>query len=120
MNPFKEAKSRVRYCLTFDATDPRDFGEDHLLGPDLPNAYGPDGRRQVGEWFGGPPARSESVEDWLTHFAGMCIAEAVHEALEWFRVDGEPWLNPHGIHQHDIDDLVSELTDKLSALRGRA
>ena len=42
--------------------------------------------------------------------------EAVHEALEYFQVDGKPYLDPHGKHDLRIYELVNELTTQLANL----
>jgi hypothetical protein len=115
---FVAARERAEYRLTFTETQPREFHPDCLDGPELPNARDPGSpQRQVGEWYQADGAAEDTEDGWLAHFATMCVAEAVHEALEWFHVDGQPWLDPHGIHEREIQRLCTELADNLAALR---
>ena len=42
----------------------------------------------------------------------------VHEALEWLRVDGKLWVNPHDPRVHrDVETVVGHLTRLLVARR---
>jgi hypothetical protein len=53
MTGFEEAKDRAEFCLTYDRCDPREFSEDLLMGPSIPNAFGDGlapGDWQSGEW----------------------------------------------------------------------
>jgi hypothetical protein len=90
---------RVDYRLTFAPTDaPRRWCWDMLDGPDLPNAR--------------PEAKHPSPGTWTTEFDDYgpkyahqfvleaVIGEAIHEALEWLRVDGDLLIDPH---RHDGD-----------------
>lgn len=120
---FEQAARRVEYRPTYASTEPREFFEDGLFGPHVPNAYHDASdpaspSTQCGEWYHGSdiPGEEASQSEWLAHFAAMCVAEAVHEALEWYRVDGKPWLDPHGTHEQAIHGAVTELTDRLAKL----
>lgn len=110
---------RITYRLTFDATGPRAMGPCYLEGPGIPDAYNPDAISS-GDWCheDGPALDDPAVNehDWLTHYLSMAIGEAVHEALEWFQVDGKPWVDPHGEHDALIARLSNELADKLASL----
>jgi hypothetical protein len=116
---FDEAVAKVDYRLTFGCEPgPRELRHDTLRGADMPDAYHA-GARVSGEWFGGDVLDDDaSVESWLEHFARMAVGEAVHEALEWFRVEGRPWLDPHGVHEASIHLLVSELVGRFAQLAG--
>jgi len=117
--PWERAVGRVDFSLTYARTEPRTFFPDEMRGPDLPDAYGGD-HPQVGEWTGGTSLNEEELDvpesDWLAHFASMAVGEAVHEALEWFRVDGKPWLDPHGAEEAQVHKLVEQLTTGLAKL----
>ncbi|MFJ2087552.1 hypothetical protein ACIOBK_33845 [Micromonospora chokoriensis] len=45
------------------------------------------------------------------------IAEALPEALEWLRVDDQPWLDPHGPHSAQVHAAADELVDRLIRIR---
>lgn len=110
------AAKRVQFQLTYDRTDPREFGRHEVDGPMMPNAYGPG--QQWGMWsdFDDP---AEPTEDaWIDKYARMAIGEAVHEALEWFRVDGKPWIDPHSMElEAAVMDEVNALCVRLAQLR---
>lgn len=113
------AAKRVTFQLTYGrATDPRKFDQFTLSGPWIPNAYGPG--HQVGEWSGGDRPEDPTEDGWIDEFASWAINEAVHEALEWFRVDGRPWLDPHGLSvERDVFRIVNNMCGQLAALRRR-
>jgi hypothetical protein len=46
----------------------------------------------------------------------MAVGEAVHEVLEWFRVDGQLWLDPHGRHEDRIAQLARDLATTYAGL----
>ncbi|MFF0822450.1 hypothetical protein ACFYUR_18975 [Micromonospora haikouensis] len=116
------AAGRVDFRLTYARTERRRVRPGALDGPTIPCAYGgADG--QDGGWYDGrdeePAGRSEA--EWVDRYAGYAVNEAVHEALEWFRVDGRPWLDPHGspAHEDEVCAAVDELVARLVAIRGR-
>lgn len=115
----ESAAKRVEFRLTYDRTEPREFGRTELDGPMMPCAYG-DGR-QWGKWadFDDPDQSTENA--WIDKYARMAIGEAVHEALEWFRVDGKPWLDPHGMDvESAVHREVNALCVRLAELRHAA
>lgn len=66
------------------------------------------------------PAETRLVlaDEWIDHYASMAVNEAVHEALEWFHVDGERWLDPHGDGETATYDAVDRLCRALAKIRG--
>ncbi|MDG9674857.1 hypothetical protein [Micromonospora sp. DH14] len=115
------ASARVSYQLTY-ARSPvtRRFSPGELTGPDIPCAYdGPiaasgywEDSRDLDELR---PDRTDN--DWIGRYAGYALAEAIHEALEWLRVDGQPWLDPHGRHGAQVHAAVDDLVDHLVRIR---
>lgn len=93
-----------------------------MQGDKIDNAYS-SGGLSSGEWYDNrlrshsddTPLPSE--DEVLAGFFAMAVNEAVHEALEWFRVDGAPALDPHGSAEATIQGLVDELALKLWELR---
>ncbi len=115
----ERAAARVSFQLTYDrAQVQRVFTAGFLSGPSLPNAYGDDHVRQVGEWDD-PDSGLRRLDEagWVNQFASYAVNEAVHEALEWFRVDGVPWLDPHGPAEDAIYKAVDDLVRRLAAIR---
>ncbi|MBU8857711.1 MULTISPECIES: hypothetical protein [unclassified Micromonospora] len=115
----RSAAQRIAFQLTYARADiPRRFEPGELSGPDIPCAYG-SVLAQSGGWEVpedcGAPGRTEA--EWVDRFASYAVAEATHEALEWFRVDGRPWLDPHGRAAKQIHAAVDELCDKLAEVR---
>jgi hypothetical protein len=119
---FEAALRRANFRLTYGKTDrSRQFREDGIDGPDIPNAH--NDKRQTGSWEQQPPwamngevLEVPTVHHWLAHFLSMTVNEAVHEALEHFQVDGKPYLDPHGKHEEYIYILVNELAANLAEL----
>jgi len=118
----ERAAARCEFQLTY-ARSPvrREFGPGWLSGPNIANAYRPGGT-SPGEWL--DPSDEFMADDpdlvegdWIAKYAGYAIQEVVHEALEWFRVDGAPWLDPHGRHDDLIYAAVGELIAKLEEIR---
>lgn len=121
---FPGAKSRVSYRLVHGRLpETRDFHRTFLTGPDLPDALGSEKmasgtwNQSPSFWVNGRPLSDTTENDWLAHFLSMAVNEAVHEVLEYFQVDGKPWLNPHDlIHEDAIYSLCNEFVQKLTAL----
>lgn len=80
---------------------------DLLRGPRLPNAYDNGKTSGPGDWS--YPDGVETVRDALR----VCVGEAVHEVLEWFKVDGEMYLDPHGGYVRSIENDCNELVDRI-------
>lgn len=121
-DPWDKAASRVSFQLTYTRADaPRAFEPGVLAGPWIADAYRP-GERSPGDWESPDGAlladQDELTEaEWVDHYAGYAIAEAIHEALEWFRVDGRPWMNPHGRAEDRIHELVGALCERFAEMR---
>jgi len=129
-----EASARCSFQLTYErAPGTRHFSPAHITGDPIANAWPeePGEDRSPGEWDNGTecPAYSEATggcrddvttDEWIDHYAAMAVCEAVHEALEWFRVDDQPWLDPHGPAEMKIYALVNQLTTGLAQLRARS
>lgn len=122
----EQAAARVNYRLTYAATDqPRKFASDVMFGPKVPNSYRPD-ELSEGDWFDNRVG-DNTVESWFERFFERAVSEAVHEALEWFQVDGKPWLDPHSTKigdeisvETEIHELSSDFAERLIALRKRS
>lgn len=120
--PWERARDRIDFRLTFAATDePRDWVPDELMGPDIPDAFAtrpgataPGSWSQESDWDTEDHAVTE--DQWLSHYLSMAVNEAIHEALEWFRVDGRPWLDPHGRQESEIYKLTNKLAENLAKL----
>ncbi|MFJ6438826.1 hypothetical protein [Streptomyces sp. NPDC091416] len=120
---FEKAKARVSHRLTFGKTSQsRGFLATELLGPAIPDAF-KDGAVQAGEWqqtpefcMNGQTLEEPTEQHWLGHCLSMAINEAVHEALEHFQVDGQPYLNPHGKSEALIYIHVNQLAAQLAEL----
>lgn len=103
---------RITFGLTYRYEPTRRPQVWGLSGKDIPNAYAPTGRKNTapGEWTG-------DIDDWegnpyLQTFANA-INEAVHEALEWVKVDGKAFLDPHGLNEGAIFNEVNILVSQL-------
>lgn len=120
------AAARCEFQLTYNRADEkRTFLPGKITGPDIPDAYGEDTTydgTSDGAWFAEPPPKAHRAflteNDWISHFASMAIHEGVHEVLEWFQVDGVPWLDPHDRDQQEIIySLIEELVAGLTQIR---
>ena len=98
MKEWESASQRVDYQLSFRRSrEQRVFGEGELNGEDIDCAR-TNGNKSLAGWYDRPvPGLIDqmSEEDWVNWYQMMALQECVHEALEWFNVDGEPWLDPH-------------------------
>lgn len=108
---------RWSFDLTYDKAPEgsRAFHQWGMTGPEIPNAYQ------------NPKSLPTSTSNWdsdvmdngddiLHHVLSCAVNEAVHEALEWLRLDGETLLDPHGTHEMEIFAAVSSLTSRLTSL----
>lgn len=129
----KAAAARVDYRLTYGCTpSSREVHGGGIDGPSLPNSYwhmrggdqpgntNPDYSSPggSGEWCDPEHPSNDAPEaDHIARWFETAIREAAHEAMEWFWVDGEPFLDPHGDHEAVIHDLSGEFAAQLIALR---
>lgn len=115
----ERAAARCAFQLTYARSPvPRRFRAGSLSGPPIPCAYGGD-IDASGHWEDGGDAVFHERDEagWVDRYANYAINEAVHEALEWFRVDGRPWLDPHGDLEDAIYAEVNALCERLAAIR---
>lgn len=88
---------RVSYRLSFTPTpEPRTWHWDMLDGPRLPNAYGRG--TSPGSW----EIELSEYKDLLEGVLTAVISEAIHEALEWLRLDGEILVDPHSSEHSNV------------------
>lgn len=135
-NNLPAAAARVDYRLTYDTTGTARECHGHgISGPMIPNAYfdrpdwAPKNIRTdadpmpalefgSGDWEDpAHPANDAPEDDHISRWFQTAVREAMHEAMEWFWVDGSPYLNPHGEYETEIHDLSEEFTSRLLALR---
>lgn len=112
---FEEAQERARFDLSYKKSHTqREFCQDGTTGEMITCAYS--GKPEVsGEWYHNFPGSDEDV-DWFRYFLRAVVAEVVHEGLEWFKVDGRCFLDPHGAHEFRIHAMCDEFADRLYAL----
>lgn len=123
------AAARVDFRLTFARTDePRHLHAHGIAGPRIANSYhGHDpeddtltGRtaQSSGSWEDPDhPGREEPEQAHIDRWFVTAVREAIHEALEWYRVDDDPYLDPHGWVETEIHDLSEKFALDLLALR---
>ncbi len=117
----RRAAERVEFQLTYARSGRRRRFEPGLLeGPDVADAYG--GTYSVpGVWENGDDMEGDdrrfTEQEWGDRYASYAVNEAIHEALEWFRVDGRPWLDPHGGAAEELYQLTGQLCQRLAELR---
>jgi hypothetical protein len=120
------AAERVDYRLNYGKTDePRVMRSYGIDGPELPNAYyGRKGHENSDETGSGAwenpehPERHRPEEEHIAAWFEAAIREAVHEAMEWFWVDDEIYLDPHGPHENKIHQVSGEFARTLLRIRG--
>jgi hypothetical protein len=115
----QRASARVEFQLTYARCESRrEIEPGRLSGPEIADAYRT-GEKAPGDWEDGDDARYVDYDEdgWINRYASYAVTEAIHEALEWFRVDGKPWLNPHGLAENRIYKLTNKLCADLAELR---
>lgn len=120
------AAKRVDYRLTYAREDaPRRCHVGGIDGSDLPNAYwgrgNPDSLRTgPGAWEDPDhPAPEAAEREHIDRWFQTAIREAIHEALEWFWVDGEIYLDPHADLEDAVHSLSANFAAELLALRNQ-
>lgn len=118
----ESAIARCAFNLNYSrAKSPRHFHDDGISGDSIDDAFTP-GRTAPGDWSAGGNwntfAKDARVPEtvWIERFFTVAVQEAVHEALEWFRLDGKVLLSPHAAHEIDILDRSAELAQQLFSL----
>lgn len=120
----EKAADRIEYRLTFGRTEePRSFDREIITGPRLPDAVN-EGQTSTGDWhcFITPPDiyKRPTVNHWIESYFEGAIQEAIHEVLEWFKVDGERFMDPHNFGtETQIMEEVNTMVGKLLQLRKR-
>lgn len=114
---FEQASARVSFQLSYQRSpETRRFDGDGITGPWIDDARTVGGS-SPGEWSHDYPAAFADEAAWLARFFEAAVNEAVHEALEWFHVDGEPVLDPHGPRESEIYGVVNDMAKRLWDLR---
>lgn len=112
---FTEAADRTSFQLSYRRSpEQRLFHRNGLTGPAIDCAFNPNGFG-AGDWeepedWARPcdPDTEEPLEDpttvdeWHAAFFDVAVAEAVHEACEWFKVDGRAVVDPHASHMRTV------------------
>ncbi len=114
------AAERCTFDLTFHrSSTPRRFEPGYLGGELIADARIPGGTN-CGGWEHLPNSvpESDDLQAWFDHYASMAIAQCIHEALEWFHIDGDLWLDPHDERvSEEIDQLCAEFSQRMADLR---
>ncbi len=116
------AAARVSYNLSYKRSEtPRRFDMYELTGDELDDAYAAPGKKSTGAWacphF---PSLDGNEEAWVQEYFCVAVTEAVHEALEWFRVDGRLVMNPHGKNEAAIILETAEFARQMFRKYGRS
>lgn len=104
---------RLSFQLTYARDTTRRFHAMGIVGADLPNSY-QEGEMASGSWDQDGMADPTDERALVAEAFNAALGEAVHEALEWFKLDGQPLLDPHdrGV-EDDVHAAVRDLTDAL-------
>lgn len=112
---FTTAAGRTSFQLSYRRSpEQRVFHRNGLTGPRIDCAFNPDGFG-AGDWeepeawarpcdpdTDEPMGDPTSVDEWHAAFFDLAVAEAVHEACEWFKVDGRTVVDPHAPHLRSV------------------
>ncbi len=116
----EEASQKVDYQLSHHRTKPRKFEAYVINSEYIDDAYRP-GEKSPGQWLDAPNPKSDTVENWIEWYFQMALQEEIHETLEWFRVNDQPYLNPHGLEEKiAINAAVRKLHVELMEIRNKA
>jgi hypothetical protein len=121
MTPSERAAARCSFDLTHQrAKTSREFSPGHITGENIDDAFDPEAEF-CGTWMDDPelPAGMEDTEaNWIAWYGQYALQESIHEMLEWFQVDGKPWLNPHPIEEKlALQPIVIRLWRELCELQ---
>ena len=123
MQIIDNAAGRVDYRLTYEATPtPRECHGNGISGPPIQNAYNPSDPKDRGSGDWEDPDFVDSMKELseeaaIDRWFVVAVREAVHEALEWYRVDGQIFLDPHGEHEISIHDVSEKFAIELLKIR---
>lgn len=118
------AAKRVDYRLTFAETpEPRVVHTYGMDGPDIPNAYkhadsattGSGGWDDPDMFYDACTVPNYTEQDAIERWFVTAVREAMHEAMEWFRVDGKILLDPHGDNEDKIHTISEDAAKALLA-----
>ena len=120
LKPPTDLRRRVSFNLTFKrAVESREWHESGLRGPQIDDSLA-DGQTVPGGWdallWENLPENADE-EEWLAEMLTAVMAEGVHEVLEWFMVDGERYLNPHGPTALEVHRKIMEFTQEIVKIR---
>jgi hypothetical protein len=117
------AAERCTFDLTYHRAQRPVRIEPGYLGRELMDCSRVPGKSSTGGWehMDDTLPDSDDLADWCDHYASMAIAQSLHEALEWFQVEGEPWLDPHDERMTgEVDELATQLAARLADLRRKS
>ena len=100
---FQDAAGRIRYRLGFKYdphvtfTHAPSWNQAVIERPPMANAYRPTNHaeKQPGEWMWDSAPTDVTSDLAVRRYFEAAIAEAIHEVCEWFRVDGDIYVDPH-------------------------
>jgi hypothetical protein len=100
---------------TCRAKTPRKFSTNYLSGDNIDCSREP-GQESIGIWLGSFPEKG-TVEEWIERYLAIALDEAVHEVLEYFQVDGGPYIDPHRLENKiAIHEAVMRFWKDLMAI----
>ena len=109
---------RVSFELTYAHEPGRRVTGAGIDGGSIPDAFNP-ARTAPGEWCQDNIGEQNSEHDMIREIFRAAISEVIHEGLEWFRVDEDILLSPHGKHESKILKISSQCADELWSLVDR-
>ena len=120
LKPPASLRDRVSFDLTFRrAVESREWHQSGLRGPQIDDSLAP-GETVPGGWdtllWENLPEDPDE-EEWLAEMLTAVMAEGVHEVLEWFMVDGQRYLNPHGPTALEVHRKIMEFTKEIVKIR---
>lgn len=121
MTPAENAAQRCTFDLTHQrAKTPREFSPGNITGDEIDDAFDPQATF-CGTWMDRaelPEDLEDTEENWIAWYGQYALQESVHEMLEWFQVDGKPWLSPHPIQEKiALNPIVQRFWRELWELR---
>lgn len=113
---FAAVISRLSFELSYTREPSRRISYTGIDGPAIDDSVVP-GRQSTGVWSQDSIGEQRSERGIVNEAFNAALNEAVHEALEWFKLDGTPLLDPHDpLVEDDIYVAVRTLSDTLFTL----